>query len=76
MRDPAEVQAAFDAVEAELGPVDVLVNNAAGNFPVPAEDLSPNGWRAVTQSVLDGTFFGCREAWPPPDRRRGARRRS
>ncbi len=61
VRDPAQVQAAFDAVEAELGPVDVLVNNAAGNFPVPAEDLSPNGWRAVTQSVLDGTFFGCRE---------------
>jgi NAD(P)-dependent dehydrogenase (short-subunit alcohol dehydrogenase family) len=61
VRDPVQVGAAFDAVETELGPIDVLVNNAAGNFPVPAEDLSPNGWRAVTQSVLDGTFFGCRE---------------
>ena len=61
VRDAAQVGAAFDTVEAQLGPVDVLVNNAAGNFPVPAEDLSPNGWRAVTQSVLDGTFFGCRE---------------
>ncbi len=61
VRDPEQVAAAFDTVERELGPVDVLVNNAAGNFPVPAEDLSPNGWRAVTQIVLDGTFFGCRE---------------
>ncbi len=61
VRDPAQVAAAFDAAEAAFGPLDVVVNNAAGNFPVPAEDLSPNGWRAVTQIVLDGTFFGCRE---------------
>jgi len=57
VRDPDAIAAAFDAVEAELGPVDVLVNNAAGNFPQPAEDMSPKGWRAVTDIVLDGTFF-------------------
>lgn len=56
IRDPAQVSAAFDAVEADLGPVDVLVNNAAGNFPVCAEDLSFNGWRAVVGIVLDGTW--------------------
>jgi NAD(P)-dependent dehydrogenase (short-subunit alcohol dehydrogenase family) len=39
----------------------VLINNAAGNFPVPAEDLSPNGWRAVVDIVLNGTFFCSRE---------------
>jgi NAD(P)-dependent dehydrogenase (short-subunit alcohol dehydrogenase family) len=61
IRDAASVGTAFDAVEGELGLPDVLVNNAAGNFPVPAEDLSPNGWRAVTQIVLDGTFFCSRE---------------
>ena len=61
LRDPAQVEAAFDAVEEQLGPVDVLVNNAAGNFRVPAEDLSANGWRAVTQIVLDGTFFASRQ---------------
>lgn len=61
VRDPAAVAAAFDAVEQALGTPGVLVNNAAGNFPVPAEDLSPNGWRAVTQIVLDGTFFCARE---------------
>jgi NAD(P)-dependent dehydrogenase (short-subunit alcohol dehydrogenase family) len=56
VRDPGQVAAAFDEAERELGPVGVLVNNAAGNFPVPAEDLSFNGWRAVTGIVLDGTF--------------------
>jgi len=56
VRDPGQVAAAFDEAESELGPVGVLVNNAAGNFPVPAEDLSFNGWRAVTGIVLDGTF--------------------
>jgi NAD(P)-dependent dehydrogenase (short-subunit alcohol dehydrogenase family) len=56
VRDPEQVAAAFTAAEDAVGPVDVLINNAAGNFPVPAEDLSLNGWRAVTGIVLDGTF--------------------
>jgi NAD(P)-dependent dehydrogenase (short-subunit alcohol dehydrogenase family) len=57
IRVPEQVAALFDAAERDLGPVDVLVNNAAGNFPVLAEDLSYNGWRAVTSIVLDGTFL-------------------
>lgn len=57
VREPEQVAAAFDRVESELGPVDVLINNAAGNFQVPAEELSINGWRAVTGIVLDGTFI-------------------
>jgi NAD(P)-dependent dehydrogenase (short-subunit alcohol dehydrogenase family) len=61
IRDPQQVAAAFDAVTAKLGLPDILVNNAAGNFPIPAEDLSPNGWRAVVGIVLDGTFHCCRE---------------
>jgi NAD(P)-dependent dehydrogenase (short-subunit alcohol dehydrogenase family) len=61
IRRAEDVRAAFDALEDALGPVGVLVNNAAANFPVPAEDLSPNGWRAVTQIVLDGTFFCSQE---------------
>lgn len=39
-----------------FGRIDVLVNNAAGNFLVRAADLSPNGWRAVVDIVLGGTF--------------------
>lgn len=61
IRDPAQVAAAFDVLDERHGLPDVLVNNAAGNFPVPAEDLSPNGWRAVTSIVLDGTFHMSRE---------------
>jgi NAD(P)-dependent dehydrogenase (short-subunit alcohol dehydrogenase family) len=61
VRDPAAVAAAFDATEAALGPVTTLVNNAAGNFLVRAEELSPNGWRAVVGIVLDGTFHCSRE---------------
>jgi NAD(P)-dependent dehydrogenase (short-subunit alcohol dehydrogenase family) len=61
VREPDQVTAAFDEIEAQVGLADVLVNNAAGNFPTPAEDLSPNGWRAVTRIVLDGTFFCSRE---------------
>ena len=61
VRDPEQVSAAFDAVADTLGLPDVLINNAAGNFPVPAEDLSPNGWRAVVGIVLDGTFHCARE---------------
>jgi NAD(P)-dependent dehydrogenase (short-subunit alcohol dehydrogenase family) len=61
VREPDAVAAAFDATESELGAVTTLVNNAAGNFVVHAEDLSPNGWRAVVGIVLDGTFHCSRE---------------
>jgi NAD(P)-dependent dehydrogenase (short-subunit alcohol dehydrogenase family) len=61
VRDPEAVAAAFDAAEEVLGPLTTLVNNAAGNFIVAAEELSPNGWRAVVGIVLDGTFHCSRE---------------
>ena len=61
VRDPEQVASAFTATEAALGPVTTLVNNAAGNFVVKAEELSPNGWRAVVGIVLDGTFYCSRE---------------
>src|SRR6185312_15546779 len=52
---------AMDALVAEHGRIDSLVNNAAGNFVVPSEDLSPNGWKAVTDIVLNGTYY-CTDA--------------
>jgi NAD(P)-dependent dehydrogenase (short-subunit alcohol dehydrogenase family) len=61
IRDPESIAAAFDAVEAELGLPDVLVNNAAANFPVPAEEMSPNAWRTVVDITLNGTYFCARE---------------
>jgi len=56
VRDPAQVHAAFDALESALGPLDSLVNNAAGNFLAASEDLSPNAFDAVVKIVLYGTF--------------------
>ena len=61
IRQPEAVTAAFDKIESLLSLPEVLVNNAAGNFPVPAEDLSPNGWRTVVDIVLNGTFVCSRE---------------
>ena len=61
IRQPEQIAEAFDAVESRLGPPSVLVNNAAGNFPVPAEDMSPNAWRTVVDIVLNGTFYCSRE---------------
>ena len=61
IRDPEQITAAFDALEADLGRPTVLVNNAAANFPAPAEDLSPNAWRTVVDITLNGTFFCARE---------------
>ena len=56
VRDPSAVKAAFDAAETELGPANQLVNNAAGNFLSPTEDLSPNAFHSVVQIVLYGSF--------------------
>jgi NAD(P)-dependent dehydrogenase (short-subunit alcohol dehydrogenase family) len=62
VRDPGQVDAMVAAAVDSYGRVDVLVNDAAGNFVVKAEDLSPNGWRAVTSIVLDGGFLCARAA--------------
>jgi NAD(P)-dependent dehydrogenase (short-subunit alcohol dehydrogenase family) len=56
VRDAKAVQEAADRVASEMGRVDGLVNNAAGNFLAPAEDISPNGFKAVVDIVLNGTF--------------------
>ncbi|WP_231331060.1 SDR family oxidoreductase [Actinomadura graeca] len=56
VRDPDAVDAAVEAAVDRFGRIDGLVNNAAGNFVAAAEDLSPNGWRAVVDIVLNGTW--------------------
>ncbi|MGI0129718.1 MAG: SDR family oxidoreductase [Thermoplasmata archaeon] len=64
VREPDQVARLLDAVRKEYGRLDLLVNNAAGNFVAPAEKITPNGWRAVVGIVLDGTFYCSRAALP------------
>lgn len=61
IRQPDQIAAAFDAATEAFGLPGVLINNAAANFPVPAEDMSPNAWRTVVDITLNGTFFCSRE---------------
>ncbi len=56
VRDVARIEAVMKEIAERAGRIDVLVNNAAGNFIAPAEQLSPNGFKSVVDIVLLGTF--------------------
>ena len=57
VRNPEQVDEMVQRVLRHFGRIDILVNNAAGNFVCRAEDLSPNGWNAVIGIVLNGSFY-------------------
>ena len=61
VRQPEDAVRMVQETLQAYGQIDALVNNAAGNFLCPAESLSVNGWNAVIQIVLNGTFF-CSQA--------------
>ena len=64
VRNPEEVEKAVAASIERFGKIDIGVNGAAGNFLVPAEQLSPNGFGTVVDIDLKGTFNVCRAAFP------------
>jgi peroxisomal 2,4-dienoyl-CoA reductase len=64
VREPESVTRLIEQVTGELGRLDILVNNAAGNFYAPSATLSPNAWRAVVETDLYGTFHCCQAAYP------------
>lgn len=57
IRDPDAAAAFVADVHDELGGMDVLINNAGGQFPMDSLDISPKGWLAVIDTNLNGTFW-------------------
>jgi NAD(P)-dependent dehydrogenase (short-subunit alcohol dehydrogenase family) len=71
VRDFAALEAAFARSNDVLGPMDVLVCGAAGNFLVPAEQLSSNGFKTVIEIDLVGSFNAARAAFEQLRQTRG-----
>lgn len=63
VRDTMAVRSVIDTVVAERGRLDIVVNNAAGNFPAPMSKISPNGFKAVVDIDLLGTYNVTRAAF-------------
>jgi citronellol/citronellal dehydrogenase len=61
IREPAQVSALVSEAVQRLGAVDLLINNAGGQFPAPAQHLSANGFAAVVRNNLFGTFHVIQE---------------
>ena len=57
VREPDQVDALFAAVDEEYGRLDMLVNNAGGQYPGQAIDFSDKGWQAVVHNNLNGSWF-------------------
>lgn len=64
VREPESVARMVAQVREQHGRLDILVNNAAGNFYAASATLSPNAWRAVVETDLYGTFYCCQAAYP------------
>lgn len=71
VRQMPALQAAIDETRTALGPIDVLVCGAAGNFLCRAEDMSPNGFKTVVDIDLIGSFNASRAAFPQLKETRG-----
>lgn len=63
VRDYQAVERAIRRVRSDMGPLDVLISGAAGNFPAAALDMSPNGFRAVVDIDLVGTYHVMRAGY-------------
>lgn len=57
IRDPDSVESLVERAESLVGRINLLVNNAGATFTVPAEELTPNGFRAVVETDSFGTFY-------------------
>jgi NAD(P)-dependent dehydrogenase (short-subunit alcohol dehydrogenase family) len=62
IREPADATRIVETVRERHGRLDVLVNNAGGQYFVPAEEIAAKGWRAVRRLNVDGTYTMTRAA--------------
>ncbi len=57
IREPEHIEKLAQQIKEESGRLDILVNNAGGQFPSAAENISYNGFKAVINNNLIGTFY-------------------
>jgi NAD(P)-dependent dehydrogenase (short-subunit alcohol dehydrogenase family) len=57
VREPEQIREARDKIKETFGKIDILVNNAAGNFIYPADKIPLKGWKSVIDIVLNGSFY-------------------
>ncbi|MFL5800222.1 MAG: SDR family NAD(P)-dependent oxidoreductase [Roseiflexaceae bacterium] len=62
--DPAQMRAAVERVHAELGRLDILINNAGVNVRKPSLEYTLDEWRYVVDTSLTGAFIGCQAVAP------------
>lgn len=72
VRDYAALETAMSGARDAFGPITTLVCGAAGNFPAPAEKISPNGFKAVIDIDLIGSFHAARAAFEQLKASRGS----
>ena len=57
IRKPEEIETLADFIKEKTGRLDILINNAGGQFPAPANVMAAKGWAAVINNNLNGTFY-------------------
>ena len=57
IRKPDQIKVLAEQIKERWGRLDILINNAGGQFPAPAELISENGWASVINNNLNGTFY-------------------
>lgn len=63
IREESRIAEVVQEITREHGPIQLLVNNAGGQFPAPAEKINKRGWQAVVETNLTGTFLVSREVF-------------
>ena len=57
IREPEAIEELAKMIQETLGGLDILINNAGGQFPAPANIIAQKGWAAVINNNLNGTFY-------------------